>query len=87
MLPNPGPQAMAVQPAELLVVGSEGALSRYSIALEGATRQPLATRSAFGLDVHPDTGAVAVGGCGASLELLSKYGKKTGSVFFATDED
>ncbi|GIL42850.1 hypothetical protein Vafri_703 [Volvox africanus] len=81
------PQAMAVQPAELLVVGSEAALSRYSLALEGPTLQPLATRSVFALDVHPLTGAVAVGGVGASLELLSKYGKRTGGVAFVSNED
>ncbi|GLC44405.1 hypothetical protein PLESTB_000473100 [Pleodorina starrii] len=82
------PQAMAVQPAEVLVVGSEPALSRYSLALEGPSQQqPLATRSVFALDVHPTSGAVAVGGVGASLELLSKYGKKTGGAAFVSDED
>ncbi|GIL73137.1 hypothetical protein Vretimale_4735 [Volvox reticuliferus] len=81
------PQAMVVQPAELLVVGSEPALSRYSLALEGPTQQPLTTRSVFALDVHPLTGAVAVGGVGAYLELLSKYGKRTGGVAFVSDED
>ncbi|EFJ52111.1 hypothetical protein VOLCADRAFT_120351 [Volvox carteri f. nagariensis] len=81
------PQAMAVQPAEVLVVGSEQVLSRYSWGLEGPAQQPLTTRSAFALDVHPLTGAVAVGGVGASLELLSKYGKRTGGLAFISDED
>ncbi len=83
----PALQAMSVEPAELLVVGSEAAMSRYSLALEGCTEQPLATRSVFALDVHPLTGAVAVGGVGASIELLSKYGKKTGGTAFVSDED
>ncbi|KAG2448383.1 hypothetical protein HYH02_006965 [Chlamydomonas schloesseri] len=83
------PQAMVVAPSEVLVVGSEAALCRYSAALEGpAVKQPLPDcRSAFGLDLHPRTGHVAVGGAGGAVELLSRYGKKTGGCFFTSDED
>ncbi|KAG2442612.1 hypothetical protein HXX76_002697 [Chlamydomonas incerta] len=83
------PQAMVVAPSEVLVVGSESALCRYSTALEGpGVKQPLlGCRSAFGLDLHPRTGHVAVGGAGGTVELLSRYGKKTGGCFFTSDED
>eukprot|EP00198_Chlamydomonas_reinhardtii_P014065 XP_001703402.1 WD40 repeat protein [Chlamydomonas reinhardtii] len=83
------PQAMVVAPSEVLVVGSESALCRYSAALEGpGVKQPLqGCRSAFGLDLHPRTGQVAVGGAGGAVELLSRYGKKTGGCLFTSDED
>lgn len=80
---------MVVAPSEVLVVGSESALCRYSAALEGpGVKQPLqGCRSAFGLDLHPRTGQVAVGGAGGAVELLSRYGKKTGGCLFTSDED
>lgn len=77
-----------MQPAEVLAVGSEAALWRYSVALGEPLRQHLAaTRSAFGLDVHPGSGAVAVGGTGASVELLSRGLKKVGGAHFVSEED
>ncbi|KXZ56807.1 hypothetical protein GPECTOR_1g727 [Gonium pectorale] len=82
------PQALSLLPSEVLLAGSGPRLARFSLALEALPPTPLpATASAFALDVHPDSGALAVGGTGGVLEILSKYGKKTGGVSYTSEED
>ena len=78
---------MLVRPAEVLLVGCKPLLAQFNIALDPPTTQALSTQSVFGLDEHPGSGAVAVGGCHASLELLSRYGKKLGGTAFVSQED
>lgn len=69
------------------MVGTRPVLAHFSMALERPSQQPIATQSAFSVDVSPDTAAVAVGGCHASVELLSKHRRKLGGAAFVSHED
>ncbi|KAJ3683346.1 hypothetical protein LUZ60_013573 [Juncus effusus] len=58
---------------QILVVGSEPVLSRYTINGKLVSQIKCATNSPFSLDLHP-SGLVAVGGCGGVVDIISEYG-------------
>ncbi|GBF91440.1 hypothetical protein Rsub_04180 [Raphidocelis subcapitata] len=73
------PQALHMQPGEVLVAGSEPHLDRYRFSLESASRSELASGAAWALDVDPASGTVAVGGARGAT-LLSAFGTRLGQL-------
>lgn len=69
------PQALFVQPGEILVGGAAPQLHRYRWAGDQPpSRQPLATSSVFWLDVEAASQLVAVAGAGGVVELRGQHG-------------
>ncbi len=71
-----------MRPGEVLVVGSSPSLLRYRFSAidSDPTKHPLRIKSAFGLQVQPASGVIAVCGAGG-LDLLSSHGASLGAVF------
>lgn len=80
------PQALFLQPGEILMAGTHPSLFRYRFSLETASTSPLTCNSAFAMDVDPASKIVAVCGTQSTLELFSHHGSKVGSVFVNNEE-
>jgi len=89
------PQAMVVQPGEILLAGTAPALYKFSFTGELIAQHDLAspTRSVFALDVLPGNpaganksgsiapGAIAISGSQGGCDLLSRFGTQLAALY------